>query len=1184
MDIPDDNVSGARHSGVVFRNMTVKGTRRNIRLQPTVGDILLGVPRAIKTLCTKSLTSTASESPPRELLSHFDGCVYPGEMLLVLGRPGSGCSTFLKAFCNQREGFVAVEGDIKYGGVDAKTMKDNFSGETLYCPEADLHYASLSVKQTLMFALQTRTPYKSLGLHRGSRADRQRHFLRGVSDTVGLKHILGSKIGDQFTRGISGGEKKRVSIAEAMTTHASVQGWDNSSSGLDAKTALEYVNALRTLTNVYQTSTAVSLHQAGDALYELFDKVLLIQDGKCLYFGPAGSAKQYFLDLGFDCGQRRTTADFLTSITDPRERLVRKGWENRAPRNADEFALAYRHSIAFERNIIDIRTLETSISNGPKASPGAQSHEKTNYAVPFYRQVLACAHHQHLVLLGDRASLIGTWAGIVFQALIVGSMFYHLPKTTAGAFPRGGASFFVLLFNSLLALAEMTATFVSKPILLKHKSFSFYRPAAYVLGQLLVDLPVVAVYVLLFNTIVYWMAGLAASASQFLISCLTIWLVTLVTYAFFRAIAALCPTLNDATRVTGISIQILVIYTGYMIPPAETRVWFGWLRRINWLHYGFECLMANEFAGLTMGCVPPQLVPGGPGLSHQHQSCTLPGNKPGRISVDGEQYIEHAFGYTRDHLWRNMGLLLAFFFLFTVSAAFATERMSRNAFTRSMTIYKRGRVPKTVGRAIVAADHEKASAGDEEATKHERQPLAEDAVEDIGMGRDSSTGAKSETDGLPPTASEQTVYTFREVNYVIPFGKGERKLLQSVQGYVRPGKLTALMGVSGAGKTTLLNVLARRLSTGTLSGHFRVNGCPLPKTFERAAGFAEQMDVHEPTSTVREALRFSALLRQPDSVPIEDKYAYCEAVMKLLEIQHLAGAVVGRVGEGLNEEQRKRLTIGVELVSRPELVLFLDEPTTGLDSGAAFNVIRLLRKLADLGHTILCTIHQPSASLFEQLDDLILLKTGGRVVYHGPLGQNAQELTDYFAGNGALMCPADANPAEYMLEVIGKNDDTGDGKDWAQLWEQSKNYQYQSQQLADMNERTGRNETINVVGNDREYAMPLRVQVWAVALRSFTAYWVSPRSLRTLWELKTDVIQRSPDYIMGKIMLHVTTGLFLGLSFYHLGHAVIDMQLRLFAVFMVITISPPLIQQLQPVFLQSRNIFGSREHKAKAYS
>ena len=190
---------------------------------------------------------------------------------------------------------------------------------------------------------------------------------------------------------------------------------------------------------------------------------------------------------------------------------------------------------------------------------------------------------------------------------------------------------------------------------------------------------------------------------------------------------------------------------------------------------------------------------------------------------------------------------------------------------------------------------------------------------------------------------------------------------------------------------------------------------PLPKSFQRATGFAEQMDIHEPTATVRESLRFSALLRQPKDVPVEEKYAYCENIIDLLEMRDIAGATVGSMGSGLNQEQRKRLTIAVELASKPELLLFLDEPTSGLDSLAAFNIVRFLRRLADAGQAVLCTIHQPSAVLFEEFDDLLLLQRGGRVVYNGELGPDSKTLINYFESNGGKQCPPDANPAEVCL-------------------------------------------------------------------------------------------------------------------------------------------------------------------------
>lgn len=543
-----------RHVGVVFRDLTVKGVGLGAALQRTNGDVFMGLPRLLQRLLKGGAKAAAGKPAVRDLLSDFNGCIRPGEMLLVLGRPGSGCSTFLKVLGNQRSGFEAVEGDVTYGGTTAEQMAKNFRGEVLYNPEDDLHYATLTVKNTLEFALRTRTPGKESRNEGESRQEYVREFLRVVTKLFWIEHTLGTKVGDEFVRGVSGGEKKRVSIAEAMITRASVQAWDNSTRGLDASTALEYVESIRSLTNMAHVSTAVALYQAGESLFQLFDKVLLIDEGQCLYYGSADHAKKYFEDLGFTCPERWTTADFLTSVSDKHERSVKDGWEDRIPRSAEEFATAYRKSDAYQRNIDDMRSFEEELETKRRDSLIQKGKQKQkNYTISFPKQVWACTQRQVLVILGDRASLYGKWGGIIFQSIIVGSLFYNMPKTSLGAFTRGGVMFFLLLFNALLALAEMTAAFQSKPILLKHKSFSFYRPAAYALAQTVVDIPLVLVQVLLFTLPIYFMSDLQRTGSQFFIAILILWLTTMIMYSFFRMLAALCKSLDIASRFTGLA-------------------------------------------------------------------------------------------------------------------------------------------------------------------------------------------------------------------------------------------------------------------------------------------------------------------------------------------------------------------------------------------------------------------------------------------------------------------------------------------------------------------------------------------------------------------------------------------------------------------------------------------------------
>jgi ATP-binding cassette subfamily G (WHITE) protein 2 (SNQ2) len=1144
-----------RHVGIVFKNLTVRGVGLGAALQPTVGDIFLGLPRKIKNLVSRGPKKAAGKPQERTILSDFSGVIKPAEMLLVLGRPGSGCTTLLKTLANQRAGYTSIDGEVSYGGTPAEVMGKKYKGEVLFIPDEDLHYATITVKNTLSFALETKTPGKESRLEGESRGAYVKEFLRIVTKLFWIEHTLGTKVGNDYVRGVSGGEKKRVTIAEAMVTRASAQCWDNSTKGLDASTALEYVQSLRSLTNMAHISTAVALYQAGESLYDCFDKVILLHEGKCCYFGHTEDAVQYFKDLGFVQPDRWTSADFITSVTDQHERHVKEGWEDKIPRSGEDFDRLFQKSKQKKRNLEEIEAFEGETQKMAEARHNAQTKatKKKNFEISFPKQIMACTQRQFLVIIGDRKATIGKWGGIGFQALIVGSLFYDQPKTATGAFPRGGVMFFSLLFNTLLALAELTAVFQSRPILLKHKSYQFYRPAAFALAQTLVDVPLVLVQVFIFDIIVYFMAGLQRTASQFFISLMFLWITTMTMYSLFRAVGSLVASLDVATRITGPVIQILVVYTGYLIPPRKMHPWFAWLRWINPVQYAFEGLMSNEFYNLELQCNPPYLVPPN-APSAEYQSCALQGSTPGSTTVNGAQYIKTAFTYSRSHLWRNFGFICAFFIFFVTLTAVGMELQKPNKGGGEVTVYKRGQVPKSVEKEV-----ETGGRTNDEESGEPNQAQVDATPQDRSKESDSD-------DTVAAVSKNETIFTWQNVNYTIPYEGGDRKLLQDVSGFVRPGKLTALMGASGAGKSTLLNTLAQRINFGVVSGDFLVDGKPLPKSFQRATGFAEQQDVHEPTATVREALRFSAKLRQPKEISLEEKYSYCENVLDLLEMRDIAGATIGKVGEGLNPEQRKRLTIAVELASKPALLIFLDEPTSGLDSGAAFNIVRFLRKLADAGQAILCTIHQPSSVLFEEFDELLLLKSGGRTVYHGELGEGSKKLITYLEKNGDHECPHDTNPAEWMLEAIGAGNPDYSGPDFGDLWEKSEEKKKQQEEIQSMIQDRRQASSGAKTNDDREYAMPLGTQIVTVVRRSFVAYW------------------RSPQYVVGKFMLHIFTALFNGFTFWNLGNSQIDMQSRLFSIFMTLTISPPLIQQLQPRFLNFRDLYQSREANSKIYS
>jgi ABC-type multidrug transport system ATPase subunit len=217
-----------------------------------------------------NLFSLGKKGKEFDILKNFKGVAKPGEMVLVLGRPGSGCTTFLKVISNQRFGYTKIDGDVLYGPFDSEFFAKRYRGEAVYCEEDENHHPTLTVGQTLDFALECKVPGKRpAGLSR-------KEFKEKVIDLFlkmfNIEHTKDTIVGNPFVRGVSGGERKRVSIAEMMVTGASVLSWDNSTRGLDASTAVDYARSLRILTDIYQTTTFVSLYQASENIYKVFDK------------------------------------------------------------------------------------------------------------------------------------------------------------------------------------------------------------------------------------------------------------------------------------------------------------------------------------------------------------------------------------------------------------------------------------------------------------------------------------------------------------------------------------------------------------------------------------------------------------------------------------------------------------------------------------------------------------------------------------------------------------------------------------------------------------------------------------------------------------------------------------------------------------------------------------------------
>ena len=311
----------------------------------------------------------------------------------------------------------------------------------------------------------------------------------------GISHTKGTQVGNEYVRGVSGGERKRVGIAETLATKSTVVCWDNSTRGLDASTALDYASSLRVMTDISNRTTIVTLYQAGEGIYDLMDKVLVIEGGRMIYQGPAKLGRQYFVDLGFHAPDRQTTADFLTSIGDPNERQFQQGKEASTPKTAEELEAAFRKSDIFKNVVADVESYENNMTatdcQNTRRFQEAVEEQKSNsklissqssYTVSFWRQVWACTLREFWLFWGDKTTLYTKGFIIISNALIVGSLFYGESLNTNGAFPRGGALFFGILFLGWLQLTELMRAVSGRVVISRHRDYAFYRPSAVVIA------------------------------------------------------------------------------------------------------------------------------------------------------------------------------------------------------------------------------------------------------------------------------------------------------------------------------------------------------------------------------------------------------------------------------------------------------------------------------------------------------------------------------------------------------------------------------------------------------------------------------------------------------------------------------------------------------------------------------
>ncbi|SMR55815.1 unnamed protein product [Zymoseptoria tritici ST99CH_1E4] len=1033
----------------------------------------------------------AHETPRNPTFSLF---VRPGEMVLVASAEPAECTQFLRAIVRH----------VSCPGI------------AVFCSAEDVHPHVLTVEQLLRFRLRARAVRSP-----GAEDDAVELLLR----LFRIESIRNTLIGNAVVRGISGGERRRLSVAEALLSGANVLCFDDLTRGLDAATALHCVQCLRSVVDAYRLTIFASLSAASDTIYATFDQLVAIRDGHQVFGGPPTAVRP--------CGDDAQTqpAPPLASYFDHLHARI-------APRasspTAHDMADAFRRSAHYADTAVCLATYLAEEQASPGSSNQSPRHHQKRHAMN--RKVVALLQRQMLLAWKDRFALTVSWILFLVLGCTIGLACFQLQRTGAGAQARGGLLYTCVLGIAVSAQVEVAKTTLGRPLLRKVFAYRFERPATFWTAQIAVDTMLESMRVFIFAICVYFLTALHRTAPAFLYFLAVLLLLYMCKVLMNRAIGCMCRTFDSAIRTATFVFVFYMITAGYIVSQATQPSWLKWTYYLNPLALAFSALMMNEFEHITIDCQSSVLSfpPTRPLPVNALQSgvtCGLATSADRTFLVAGRTYLQLDFDYDTHDKVRTILNLLALMGLFFIANLALAEILDWDSPASSVMVS----VPKNI------------------------QPPQQTRT--ACMTAFVPTPPTSEFVQSPAAWTRGVSrLTFCRLRHDIATGRGQqsRRLLDEVTGALESGQLLAVMGASGAGKTTLLNLLSGREHSGVRGG--TVSACTsrgLPPTI----GYAEQVDIHEPKSTVREAMLFSACLRQPKHVSFAEKRAWVDHLIPLLELTPIQNAIIGVVGSGseLSARDRKRTTIAVELAAKPD-ILFLDEPTTGLGSEGALAIARLLRKLADHGQAIACSIHQPSASTLENFDQVLFLHNG-KMVYFGPLGSGLCRPAEYIARQTCSSCPVGRDPVEWMTtQVIGSS--PAHHETWSDAWASSE----EADMLQASLKPTSYSETSRA---ESMRGHPCQASVWyqihQLTLRNSTALW------------------RTPEYGFSRFINHVALAVTIRIVLPHAGHSIRDMVHRVLALWQTTMLPAFILTTVEYRFHASRRL-SLRESATSTYS
>ena len=515
-----------------------------------------------------------------EILNGVSGRVQPGEVVGIMGSSGSGKTSLLNVLAG-RISVGEITGDIRVN----ERKRGNYWRKLIgYVEQSDIMHGKLTVRETIMYSALLRLPNSMSRKDKMSRVD-------AVIAQLGLTHVQDSFVGDDETRGVSGGERKRVAIGIELVTNPRLIFLDEPTSGLDAFTAYNLIESLSELAKKDDKTVLLTIHQPRSNILDLFDKILLLSKGQVVFFGPAKDALEHFDSLGYKCPNLENPADFFLDITAIDYRNVESTEETR--KRVQFFADKWKE-------------LPPLFKSTPLLS-SEESRKRTN-RVSILSEIWLLLGRDFTLVLRDKQQMFGTLLQIIVFIVLFGGVYFQLDDDYGAVQNRTGILFILsanAMFNTVMPLVLVFP--VIKNIIKRERYGSMYRVSSILIASFVSNVPLRFSALFLSMTGIYFLAGL--QLSRYYIFMCTLFLNSLCSISIGLMIGSLSRTPKQSQIFAPLVLIIFLLFGGNFA-NNETITWaYRWIQYISLIYYSYSALITNEFTGKSFG-TPAGVVPG----------------------------------------------------------------------------------------------------------------------------------------------------------------------------------------------------------------------------------------------------------------------------------------------------------------------------------------------------------------------------------------------------------------------------------------------------------------------------------------------------------------------------------------------------------------------------------------------